>query len=130
MQNYDQFPELANVYLEDSFVLDIAEGPDSLTFSLDVVLTPGHPRYTEPAPGEQHCYLTATLTLTGASEIRWLRRSPQTYRDATGETDLGNIDRLVLDGDHFEVLGDWGQVWLFTTAAPTLEITDGSAHGS
>jgi hypothetical protein len=124
MKSYAEFPELAHVYLEDSYVLDIRETEDSLTFVLDAVLTPGHPAYTQPPPEEQHCYVSATLTLAEATEIRWLRRSGRSYRDATGETDLGNIDRLVLEGDRFEVAGDWGDVQVFTTAPPRFQISD------
>jgi len=123
MKNYVEFPDLANFYLEDSYVLDIQETEGSITFVLDAVLTPGHPSYAEPPPDEQHRYVTARLTLAGASEIRWLRRSPRAYRDATGETDLGNVDRLVLEDDHYEATGDWGEVWVFTTSPPSLDIT-------
>jgi hypothetical protein len=123
MQSYAEFPELAHVYLEDSYVLEIRETEASVTFVLDAVLTPGHPGWAEPGPDEQHCYVPATLTLAGATEVRWLRRSARTYRDATGATDLGNIDRLVLDGDHYEVAGDWGDVWVFAATPPSFEIT-------
>jgi hypothetical protein len=50
MQSYAEFPELAHVYLEDSYVLEIRETEASVTFVLDAVLTPGHPGWAEPGP--------------------------------------------------------------------------------
>src|SRR5438309_409967 len=92
MKNYTDFADLANVYLEDSFVLGIDQKPGALSFQLEAALTPSHPRYHEPKPDEQHCYADATLTIGGATRIGWVTRSSQTSRDATGEEDLGNID--------------------------------------
>ena len=46
MIDYSQFPGLAGVYLEDSYVLGISEVPGQLTFDLDAVLTPGSPDRT------------------------------------------------------------------------------------
>lgn len=53
MKNYTDFADLAHVYFEDSYVLAIDETPDSLSFKLDLVLTPSHPRYHEPRADEQ-----------------------------------------------------------------------------
>jgi hypothetical protein len=122
MTNYTEIPELAHLYLEDSYVLGIAEGDGAIAFELEAVLTPGHPAYAEPRPGEQHGYVKARLTFADATEIRWLRRSRQVYRDATGESDLGNIDTCIRDGDHYEITGDWGEVRVFTSAPPRVEI--------
>lgn len=55
MIDYSQFPGLTGVYLEDSYVLGIAEAPGQLTFKLDAVLTPESPAYHPPQPGEQYC---------------------------------------------------------------------------
>ena len=123
MQDYNELPGLENVYLEDSWVLGIAETDDSLSFTLEAVLTPEHARYIAPPPNLQHCYVDAVLTFAGATEIRWLRRSDKVAVDATGEADHGNIDALVCDGDHFALEGDWGQVQVFTELPARFEIT-------
>lgn len=123
MQNYTDFPSLEDVYLEDSYVLGISEQDGTLVFRLEAVLTPGHPRYRAPRPGEQHRYVDGTLTLGPATEIRWLRRSPQTYVDAAGDTDLGNIDTFVQREGRFEIEGDWGHVVVRTEEPPRFDIT-------
>jgi hypothetical protein len=123
MTNYTDFPDLANVYLEDSFVLAIEETPTSLSFRLEAVLTQSHPRYHAPRPDEAHCYADAVLTLAEATKIEWVTRSTQIYRDAAGEKDLGNIDSLQRHDDHYEIAGDWGHVRIYSTATPQLTFT-------
>lgn len=123
MKNYTDFPDLANVYLEDSFVLAIEETSSSLSFKLDVVLTSSHPLYREPPVDEQHCYAPAVLAIADATKIEWVTRSSQTYRDATGEEDLGNIDSFQHYDGYFEIVGDWGQVRVYSAAAPQLAFT-------
>jgi hypothetical protein len=123
MMNYTDFPDLANVYLEDSFVLAIDETPTTLSFRLEAALTPSHPRYHQPRPDEAHCYADAVLTIAEAMKIDWVTRSSQTSRDATGEEDLGNIDSLQRHDDHYEITGDWGHVRIYSTATPQLTFT-------
>ncbi|WP_414945546.1 hypothetical protein [Amycolatopsis sp. cmx-11-32] len=123
MKNYTDFADLAHVFLEDSYVLAINETPISLTFKLDLVLTPSHPRYHEPRADEQHSYEDAVLTIPGATKIEWVTRSNQTYRDATGEEDLGNIDSFQYDEGYYEIIGDWGQVRIYSTAEPRLSFS-------
>ena len=123
MTNYTSFPDLANIYLEDSFVLAIDETSTSLSFHLEAVLTQSHPRYRPPRPDEQHCYADAVLTIAAAKKIEWIERSSQTARDAAGEEDLGTIDTLQRRDGYYEISGDWGHVEIYSSAAPRLEFT-------
>jgi hypothetical protein len=119
---YTDLPGLADVYLEDSFVLEVRESVDSLTFRLDLVLTQDHPRYHDPLPGEQYCYVRGTLTFTQASKIDWIERGNAQFRDANDEVDMGNIDFFEVEEGAFHIGGDWGEVRIFSTAPPTLHI--------
>lgn len=116
--DYFEVPGLATVYLEDSYVLDIVEEPGSFSFTMEFVLTKNHPRYHEPRAGEMYCYERGRLTFTDVSHVEWLERSQQTYTDAAGEQDLGNIDYLKQENDHWHAGGDWGQVRVYTTLPP------------
>ncbi|MEU4672949.1 hypothetical protein AB0F91_34550 [Amycolatopsis sp. NPDC023774] len=49
-KNYPDFTDLAQVCLEDSYVLAINEHPEAVSFTLDLVLTPGHSCYHAPHP--------------------------------------------------------------------------------
>lgn len=120
VKNYSDFGDLAHVYLEDSFVLDITESVGAILFSIEVVLTPQHPNYRSPKSGEQYCYADADLVIDGATDVRWIERTGRAYTDASGETDLGNIDSMVYKDDHYEIAGDWGQVNIYTAHAPRL----------
>ncbi|MGW6694944.1 hypothetical protein ACWF62_14350 [Rhodococcus sp. NPDC054953] len=130
-RDYSTIPDLAAVYLEDSFVLSINEQPQQFLFDLEAVLRPEHPRYHPPLPGEQYCYADAQLVFDGVTEVEWLTRSPRRFTDASGNDDLGNIDGLTVEtGDRYLVEGDWGRVRIQCTTAPRLVITEpgDSAH--
>ena len=122
MINYDTFPGLAGVYLEDSYVLDISESSGHVVFHLDAVLTPEHSAYHSPSPGEQYCYAKGSLVFPDVTRVQWLRRSNCHYTDASGEEDFGNIDTLIVDGDAFVVEGDWGAVRI-SGAQPRFELS-------
>jgi hypothetical protein len=122
---YETLPTLAGVYLEDSYVLSIDQGPHSLTFRLDAVLTPDHPLYREPRPGEQYCYVNATLTFGSATQIEWVSRTGASYRDANDEEDQGNIDYLEHDPDGYHLGGDWGEVRVRSSQPPVFQVLQG-----
>jgi hypothetical protein len=121
MIDYTKFPGLAGVYLEDSYVLNIFETPAQLAFELDAVLTPDSPAYHPPRQGEQYYYENGRVVFPEATQIEWLRRSDRRFTDAAGDSDLGNIDILDLDGDAFVVEGDWGRVRI-VAAQPRFEL--------
>jgi len=120
--DYTKFPDMADIYLEDSFVLSIEETPGTFVFKLDAVLTPAHPNYHHPSPGEQYCYADGALVFTGVSRVTWLARSVGHYIDASGQEDLGNIDNLTINDGAFVVEGDWGKVRIETSSQPRFQI--------
>ncbi|MGH3906451.1 MAG: hypothetical protein ACRDTE_20065 [Pseudonocardiaceae bacterium] len=122
--DYSAVPELADVYLEDSYVLDITEELHLFKFKIEAVLTPDHPRYRTPGPDEQYCYARGRLVFTDVSHVEWERKSFRRYIDAEGEEDMGNIDFLGYSGDHWYAGGDWGEVRIFTTTQPRFTLID------
>ena len=44
--NYTEFDNFENIFLEDSFVLEIIESPNEIKFLMEVVLTKIHPMYS------------------------------------------------------------------------------------
>jgi hypothetical protein len=126
MIDYSQFPGLDGVYLEDSYVLAITEAPTQLTFKLLAVLTPDHPAYHDPLPGEHYCYANGDLVFANTSKFDWVKRSNNRYVDAEGEEDLGNIDVLAFDGGALLVEGDWGEVRIYSAEQPRFEIARSS----
>jgi hypothetical protein len=122
--DYTRFPGLSGVYLEDSFVLAISELPHTLSFTLEAVLTPEHPSYHDPLPGERYCYADAALVFDNVTTIEWITQSTNRFVDANGDEDLGNIDRLVSDGGSYLVNGDWGEVRVRCGKMPRFELAD------
>ncbi len=125
--DYPATAELADVYLEDSYVLDIIDEPPTFTFKVDAVLTPDHPHYRAPRPAEQYCYATGWLVFRDVSRVEWEARSTQRYTDAAGEQDMGNMDFLKFCSDHWYAGGDWGKVRIFTLGRPQLDLAGENA---
>jgi hypothetical protein len=123
MIDYNVFPGLAGVFLEDSYVLGISESSEQVVFHLDADLTPEHPAYHPPRPGEHYCYANGRLAFPDVTRVIWLSRSSSHYTDASGAKDLGNIDILTVDGDAFFAEGDWGAVRI-AGAQPRFELNE------
>ncbi|MEV8565608.1 hypothetical protein AB0436_08525 [Streptomyces sp. NPDC051322] len=109
MLDYPSLDGFENVYLEDSFVLGITASPARLALELDLVLTPGHPAYTTPVPGEQHCYVKATIEFLNVRRLEWTEQGTPPAVDASGSVDYGGVDALHWNGAAFHLEGDWGK---------------------
>jgi hypothetical protein len=119
---YRLFKSLAEVYLEDSWVLEVDERGGSLVFDLEVVLTERHAFYGPPQPGELHCYRRGQLIVRSPLPISLRRSGNPPATDATGGQDYGNID-TVRPVDHepstWELTGDWGEA---SVVLPEVEL--------
>ncbi len=108
---YEAVVDLANVYLEDSYVLGIHEGGAGLFFDLEVVLTEHHPLYQTPAEDMRYCYRTARLSFVGNLKVNWIERNLNARNvDPDGSVDLGQIDGFECDTDGYHIDGEWGAV--------------------
>lgn len=119
---YDEaFEDLAEIYLEDSWVLDVGVRAGALVFDLDAVLTERHPRYRPPRPAEMYCYHRARLVIRSPRPISFRRSGRPPSRDPDGELDYGNIDVFAPDDDasRWSLDGDWGEA---VVDSPTVEL--------
>ncbi len=110
MRQYPELPGLEALYLEDSYVLGIEEEPREVRVQVDAVLTDAHPKWTAPKPTEQYSYLRVDLVFPNPRSVEWLNKAMQPIRDASGETDYGNIDTFVWRPGLYELTGEWGHV--------------------
>lgn len=108
--NYYEIPLLSNFYLEDSYVLAIDEGVNSLVFELEAVLTEKHSKYEKPRDGEQYCYRRVSLRFLKIDSLEWLDRKLLVFSDSSGESDYGNIDSFTGGDGWYALSGDWGKV--------------------
>jgi hypothetical protein len=117
----DAFPDLRDVYLEDSWVLRLDPAERSVAFTLEAVLTLEHVRYHRPIPGEQYCHERAVLTLTSRSPVDYQLSGALPSHDLSGSGDLGNIDSFrQSNSNSWELTGDWG---LLTIVNPRVALT-------
>jgi hypothetical protein len=112
VNQYTELPQLAAIYLEDSWVLDVVARPSLVRFDLDLVLTPEHPEHSPIRPGEQHCYRRGRIEFTGVRRVLWTEQGAQPATDASGTTDYGNIDSFLYDEIGYHLEGSWGRMEL------------------
>ncbi|WP_298331829.1 hypothetical protein [Asticcacaulis sp.] len=105
---------LQSLYLEDSYVIGIAEQDPDLIFLLDAVLTENHPAYQAPSSGIYYCFKRLALRFEDISTVAWkaLCLKEALTTDADGEVDYGNIDTLLLTDNTAYIEGSWGEVEL------------------
>ncbi|RPF35943.1 hypothetical protein [Streptomyces sp. TLI_185] len=118
---YPKLDGFANVYLEDSFVLQVKATPGYLAFDVELVLTPQHPAYHPPAPGEQACYARATIEFPEVRNLVWSGQGTPPAVDASGSKDYGGIDALFWTGSAFHLEGDWGAIDV-ASALPVIRL--------
>ncbi|MFF4502127.1 hypothetical protein [Streptomyces sp. NPDC001401] len=108
--DYPQLDGFVNVCLEDSFVLEVTAIPGFLALEVELVLTPQHPAYRPPVPGEQHCYVRAAIEFLKVRNLMWADQGTPPAVDASGAKDFGGIDALFWNGSVFHLEGDWGAI--------------------
>jgi hypothetical protein len=122
-EDYSKLPALRDVYLEDSWVLDIRIDPLAVEFRIEFVLTENHPSYSSPRPGQQHCYRAGTLRFDGVRRVCWTSRGAPPATDASGESDFGNIDSFECEEDHrYTLIGDWGHMVIEASSGPVVAL--------
>lgn len=119
---YGDFVGLENVYLEDSYVLDIQIRVSSVLFVILAVLTEEHPEFSPPPPEQQYCYRRAELSFSDAKRIECVLESITAATDVTETVDYGNIDEFYLADGQYHLSGDWGRLAIRSTA-PLLQVS-------
>lgn len=117
------FPQLDQVYLEDSWVVFVLEVPGCLLFDLDAVMTERHPGYRGPLPGERYDYRRLLLEVAG-TRVEHEPSDDPPGSDAAGHLDHGNIDAWYVDDEGWSHLeGSWGTARVLA-AVPVLRFLD------
>ncbi|MBO0898428.1 hypothetical protein J1G42_00425 [Cellulomonas sp. zg-ZUI222] len=125
MGTYWDLDALRDLYLEDSWILDVVARPGIVELTADFVLLESHPLYRTPAAGEQYCYQRGTLRFAGVRSLSWEHQSEVCPAvDATGERDYGSIDTLDRSADTFTLIGDFGRM-VIDAPEPSVELRSG-----
>ena len=127
---HEEFADLSAVVLEESWVLRVDDSTRQLRMVLDLVLTPDHPGYGPPRPGEMYCYRRGTLVVDSDTAVHVRQSTRPPTIDPTGETDRGNVDTFGpatdLGADVWELTGEWGEA-LIRRPRVRVEFHDGVA---
>jgi hypothetical protein len=107
---YAELPNLDDLYLEDSWVLDVQETPDEVCFHLEAVLRETHPKWSPPKKGEVYTTLPLSLVFPGKVRVLWVERKMKPILGPDDEVDHGNIDSFEWEPRFFELQGEWGHV--------------------
>ena len=111
MKEYFNIEVLKDIYLEDSYVLEIIEQSDKILFKIDFVLCESHPFYKAPKINERYCYHLGEIVFAELEKISWIEKNTENYSyDANNEKDLGNIDSFFYEGNKYFLEGSWGEV--------------------
>jgi hypothetical protein len=110
MRPYHELPNLDDLYLEDSWVLEVQETPDEVRFRLDAVLRETHPKWSPPKNDEVYAYLPLSLVFPGKVRVDWVEHRMKPVLGPNDEVDYGNIDSFEWEPRFFELEGEWGHV--------------------
>lgn len=119
--NYWEFNGFENVYLEDSYVLDI-HASTSVEICIEAVLTENHFLYAQPLAGEQYCYRQMTIKFAHPHTYNLVLQNINPIPDPDGSVDYGNIDEFFSDDGKYYLRGEWGE--LTTVSEPPLLYSD------
>lgn len=111
MKYFEWIEALSDIYLEDSYVLEIRERDSVIEFEMEFVLRENHLCYTQPESGERYCYRRGILRLSNCANVKF-DRSATINTDATNEIDFGNIDIFSRKEDQISMSGEWGELSL------------------
>jgi hypothetical protein len=107
-RDYQELPSLAQIVLEESYVLDIEAHPSTIEFKIEFVLAGDHPEYRPPGPEASYCTRPGRLRFFGITRLSWADQAAPPAEDAAGEIDFGNIDSFKWAGSEYSLDGDWG----------------------
>ncbi len=120
MNNYhDKLDILKDIYLEDSFVIEIKEKDNYIKFLVELVLTEEHELFDTPGEDEQYCYKKASMIFKNIESLVWLEKKDYINSSMQVSGDMGNIDIFKVKGNEFMLYGDWGKVKI-TSSDPII----------
>ncbi|MDJ0760735.1 MAG: hypothetical protein QNJ19_15170 [Woeseiaceae bacterium] len=117
---YHELSGFEDIYLEDSFVLNIRQIRNTVEIFLDFVLRETHRSFRPPPPGEKYCYRRGRLVFRNVVCANWEKLSFIGATDATEEADFGNVDEFEFEDGNFYLTGEWGQLSV-SSSAPEIK---------
>ncbi|MCE1177656.1 MAG: hypothetical protein LWW86_01275 [Micrococcales bacterium] len=120
--HYSDLDGFADLYLEDSWVLDLVARPGVFEVEADLVLRQGHSEYVPPLAGEQYCYRKGVISFSAVSDLEWTHQGAPAAVDATGTTDFGTFTMFGTTPDGYLLDGDFGTIRIATGRSPKVTL--------
>lgn len=124
MKDYYELNGFENIYLEDSYVLDIIDNfeEEVVIFLLDLVLLETHDLYKQPENDEKYFYKKGKIVFECILSLLWHEKTfEKTKALKLKNIDFGNVDIFVYENDKYNLSGDWGNLTIKTNHPPYIE---------
>jgi hypothetical protein len=122
MKNYTNDKNFKQILFEESYVLEVIEGINSIIFIIEAALTEDNPYYTIPIDNEAYCYKNIKLIFDNVHNHKWIIPfSNKKIKSADLIEDIGTIDLFQFDKNQYVLGGEWGKIEI-NSAAPKIEL--------
>jgi hypothetical protein len=121
--NWTEIPEFNGIDLSESYILGWSISQDTVEFELEVVLCSDHPQFHKPPTTDWACYHLGRLIFVGVHSLSGLPPQSKIFpaTDTSGTADYGHLDTLSVDGNRFEISGDFG-IATFTASGVKVDL--------
>jgi len=99
-------PRFEGIDFEQSFLLGVIYDDESLTLEMEFNLTPQHPRYEPPQPGEEGCFRGGYVRFADIDDLQ-IDKAPA---PEGGQADYSIVYSVTGDGERFEFSTGWGEI--------------------
>ncbi len=106
----NELDAFSNVNLADSFLLNIVESPNQISFFIEAKLDEAHRAYQAPMTDARGCYRNAELIFPNVRSIVWEKKRLSPILDQNNAVDYGGIDLFECLGEEYRLSGEWGTV--------------------
>ncbi|WP_128892459.1 hypothetical protein [Erythrobacter sp. HKB08] len=101
-------PKLEGIDIEGSYILGVIYDDVSLTLEMDFRLKESHPKYAEPAEGEDGCFRQGFIRFADMDDLRLRKAKAEEGK----EVDYSDIYSATFDGDYANIASGWGEIEL------------------
>lgn len=123
MKRYFDIEILKDVYLEDSYILDIDDtNSNYFEMKLELVLKESHPLYSTPLKEEQYCYVDALISFFNIRSVKWNEKNINNSQLKKVEGDYGNVDSFLIDQNKIKIFGEIGNVEILIERDSIIEV--------
>jgi hypothetical protein len=120
IQEYHTFKSFENIYLEDSYLLDVDISDTKITLTVEAVLTEEHSQYSEPEKEKKYCYQIIDIIFSNVTSYAWNKKNMHLISGGDVAPDYGNIDFFYKEKAQYNIGGEWGTLQIRSNVPQVL----------